>query len=338
VARKQRVPRFARLKPTPGPARSIRFFDAQLPVDSFLDDVVAGLSLPQKALPPKYFYDAEGSRLFERICRLREYYPTRAELSLTRRYLPEIVRFAGQGCDLIEYGSGEGIKTRLLIEHLRPARYVAVDISEAALREGTQRLARGYPWLAIDGVVGDFSRPLKLPAARGARRARRVVYFPGSTIGNLSASEAEAFLRMTRVQVGARGAMLVGVDLIKDANVLHAAYNDARGVTAAFNLNLLVRINRELDGDFDLRRFRHYAFYNASQARVEMHLVSLTAQSVRVGRSRFDFEPGETIHTENSCKYSIEGFQALAAEAGFRPARAWRDRRGLFSLHGLTAA
>ncbi|HXZ51236.1 MAG TPA: L-histidine N(alpha)-methyltransferase [Burkholderiales bacterium] len=337
MARKQRVRRHARLKPA-GSARSVRFFSGNLPADSFLDDVIAGLSLPQKALPPKYFYDAEGSRLFARICRLREYYPTRAELSLTRRHLAEIARFAGAGCELIEYGSGEGIKTRLLIEHLRPARYVAVDISEAALRGAAARLASEFGWLPIDCVVGDFSRPLNLPPSRGARSARRVAYFPGSTIGNLSASETEAFLRMTRAQVGPRGAMLVGVDLKKDANVLHAAYNDSRAVTAAFNLNLLARINRELDGDFDLRRFRHYAFYNASQGRVEMHLVSLAAQSVRVGRGRFDFEPGETIHTENSCKYSIDEFRVLAAQAGFRAARVWCDRRGQFSLHGLSAA
>ena len=330
--KKQRAGRLARLSKQ----GSVSFFGSAVPADNFLDDVIAGLSLPQKTLPPKYFYDAEGSRLFERICRLREYYPTRAELSLTRQHLGEIARFAGEGCELIEYGSGESVKTRLLIERLRPARYIPVDISEAALREAAWRLAREFPWLEIAGVVGDFSRPLKLPPYRGARR-RRVAYFPGSTIGNLAAGEAEAFLRMTRGQVGARGAMLVGVDLKKDANVLHAAYNDARGVTAAFNLNLLARINRELGGDFDLRRFRHYAFYNASLGRVEMHLVSLVKQQVRVSRSRFEFDAGETIHTENSCKYSIEEFRVLAAEAGFRGAKVWRDRRRLFSLHGLLA-
>jgi dimethylhistidine N-methyltransferase len=335
VARKQRVRRHPRLKPL-GATGTVRIFGATGAADNFLDDVIAGLSLPQKTLPPKYFYDAEGSRLFERICRLREYYPTRAELSLTRQHLGEIARFASEGCELIEYGSGESVKTRLLIERLRPRRYIPVDISEAALREAAWRLAREFPWLEIAGVVGDFSRPLKLPPYRGARR-RRVAYFPGSTIGNLSAGEAEAFLRMTRGQVGARGAMLVGVDLKKDANLLHAAYNDSRGVTAAFNLNLLVRINRELDGDFDLRRFRHYAFYNASLGRVEMHLVSLVKQQVRVARSRFEFDAGETIHTENSCKYSVEEFRVLAAEAGFRGAKVWRDRRRLFSLHGLLA-
>jgi dimethylhistidine N-methyltransferase len=322
VARKQRAGRLARLSRR----GAVSFFGSAVGADGFLDDVISGLSQPQKALPPKYLYDTQGSRLFERICRLREYYPTRTELALTKQHLREIVRFAGERCELIEYGSGESVKTRMLIEHLRPSRYVPVEISEVALRDAATRLAREFPWLDIAAVVGDFSRPLKLPA-RGARKApRRVAYFPGSTIGNLSPSEAEGFLRMTRAQVGASGAMLVGVDLKKDPNVLHAAYNDAKGITAAFNLNLLARINRELGGDFDLRRFRH-----------EMHLVSLARQSVRVGRSRFQFDAGETIHTENSWKYSVEEFQALAAEAGFRGARVWRDRRGLFSLHGLTA-
>ena len=336
MARKQRVRESPRLRPA-GATGAVRFFGATLAAEDFLDDVIAGLSLPQKTLLPKYFYDSEGSRLFERICRLREYYPTRSELSLLRQNLNEIARFVGEGCELIEYGSGEGIKTRLLLERLRPARYIPVDISEAALSDAARRLAREFPWLEIAGVVGDFSRPHKLPLFRRGRRTRRVVYFPGSTIGNLSAADAEAFLRMSRGRVGARGAMLVGVDLKKDANVLHAAYNDARGVTAAFNLNLLARINRELDGDFDLRRFRHYAFYNASQGRVEMHLVSLGRQVVRIGPHRFEFEAGETIHTENSSKYSIDEFRVLAAEAGFRGARVWCDRRGMFSLHGLVA-
>ncbi|MGQ0510426.1 MAG: L-histidine N(alpha)-methyltransferase [Betaproteobacteria bacterium] len=304
--------------------------------DRFRDDVVAGLSLPQKALPPKYFYDARGSALFEAICRLPEYYPTRAELSLTRAHLAGIARFARRGCTLIEYGSGESLKSRLLIRALRPAAYIPVDISEAALRGACARLAREFPWLRLAPVAGDFSRPLEIPGIEGP--GRRVVYFPGSTIGNLTPEEALGFLRMTRGQVGPRGAMLVGVDLKKDAGVLHAAYNDAAGVTAAFNLNLLTRINRELGANFDLRRFRHYAFYNATPGRIEMHLVSLARQAVKLGRHRFAFEPGETIHTENSCKYSVAGFQALASQAGFRGRRAWTDRRGLFALHGLVAA
>jgi dimethylhistidine N-methyltransferase len=318
VAREQRR-RHARLNPG---------------AERFLEDVVAGLSLPQKALPPKYFYDAAGSRLFERICRLPEYYPTRAELALTREHLADIARFAGRGCELIEFGSGASTKTRMLIRRLRPARYVPIDISAAALAGAVRRLARRFPWLDIAPVAGDFSRPLRLPRAK----ARRVAYFPGSTIGNLTPQEAEAFLRMTRDHVGARGSMLVGVDLKKDANVLHAAYNDAQGVTAAFNLNLLARINRELGGEFDLRRFRHYAFYNASLGRIEMHLVSLARQTVHVGAHGFAFDRGETVHTENSYKYSVEEFRSLAAEAGFEDARLWTDRRGLFALHGLVVA
>jgi dimethylhistidine N-methyltransferase len=304
--------------------------------------VIAGLSLPQKTLPPKYFYDARGSRLFEAICNLPEYYPTRAELALTRAHLADIGRFAGSGSELIEYGSGASLKTRLLIGRLKPALYVPVDISESALHRASARLAREFPWLDIAGVVGDFSRPLKLPMfrsrGRGGRGGRRVIYFPGSTIGNLVPHEAHAFLSMTRGLVGAGGAMLVGVDLKKDANILHAAYNDAKGVTAAFNLNLLARINAELDGDFDLGRFRHYAYYNAARGRIEMHLVSLVRQHARVGRHRFQFEAGETIHTENSCKYSVDEFRALAAEAGFGSAKVWLDPRGLFSLHGLLVA
>ncbi len=295
---------------------------------SLREDVLAGLSLPQKALPPKYFYDPAGSRLFERICRLPEYYLTRAELSLTRAHLASIARFAGKGCQLVEYGSGESLKTRLLIRALRPSAYLPIDISESALRAAERRLAREFPWLKIVTLNGDFSRPIELPASR----SRRVVYFPGSTIGNLTPEEAHAFLSMTRDQATR---MLVGVDLKKDANVLHAAYNDARGVTAAFNLNLLARLNRELGANFRLNRFAHYAFYNAALGRIEMHLVSLARQSVRIGRHRFAFDAGESIHTENSYKYSLEGFRALAMRAGFAPKKVWLDRRALFALHGL---
>ena len=314
-----------------------RFSGTLVPADSFREDVIEGLSQPQKALPPKYFYDAAGSRLFERICRLPEYYPTRAELSLTRSHLADIARFAGRGCELIEYGSGASLKTRLLLGALRPAAYVPVDISRSALAGAARRLAREFGWLHIFAVVGDFSRPLRLPVPRGRSGRRRVVYFPGSTIGNLTPQEALAFLKMTRGQVGAGGAMLVGVDLKKDARPLHAAYNDARGVTARFNLNLLARINRELGADFELRRFAHYAFYNAGAGRIEMHLVSLARQRVRLGRHRFAFEPGETIHTENSYKYSVAEFRALAAEAGFRAAKVWQDAPGRFALFGLLA-
>jgi dimethylhistidine N-methyltransferase len=297
---------------------------------SFLEDVVTGLSLPQKALPPKYFYDAKGSRLFEKICRLPEYYLTRAELSLTREYLSAIARFAGKGCELLEYGSGESLKTRLLIRALRPRAYLPVDISLSALERAAERLSREFPWLRIAPVPADFSRPFDLPAAKKAR----VAYFPGSTIGNLMPEEAHAFLARSRAQASR---MLIGTDLRKDANVLHAAYNDSRGVTAAFNLNLLARINRELGADFDLRRFSHYAFYNAALGRIEMHLVSLEKQRVRVGAHRFAFERGESIHTENSYKYSVPQFERLAANAGFELSKFWTDGRGWFGVFGLLA-
>jgi L-histidine Nalpha-methyltransferase len=303
--------------------------DRPLELARFRDEVVAGLSLPQKSLPPKYFYDAAGSRLFARICRLPEYYLTRAELELTRRRLAAIARFAGRGCQLIEYGSGEGVKSRLLIRALRPAVYVPIDISESALQTAARRLRREFPRMRIAPLVGDFSRPLEIPVRRGTPN---VVYFPGSTIGNLDPEEAYAFLSMSR-DVAAR--MLVGVDLKKDPALLHAAYNDAAGVTAAFNLNLLARINRELGADFDLRRWRHYAFYNPAPGRIEMHLASMSDQKVTLGGHRFSFAAGETIHTENSYKYSLDGFRELAARAGFRSAKVWTDRRGLFALHGL---
>ena len=301
-----------------------------LELTSFRDDVVAGLAAPRKYLPPKYFYDAAGSRLFARICRLPEYYLTRAELALTRRHLRAIARFAGRGCELVEFGSGESLKTRLLLRTLRPRRYVPIDISPAALEDAAQRLRREFPWLEIAPLLGDFSRPLDLKVPRESA----VVYFPGSTIGNLTPEEAHAFLAMSR---GVAAKMLVGVDLKKDPVVLHAAYNDSRGVTAAFNLNVLARINRELGADFDLKGFRHYAFYNPGAGRIEMHLVALRAQVVRLGRHRFRFGTGETIHTENSYKYSIDEFQSMAQRAGFEAGSVWTDQRELFALHGLTA-
>lgn len=312
---------------------SVSFHGAVVPPDNFLEDVVAGLALAQKTLPPKYFYDARGSDLFEAICALPEYYPTRAEIALTREHIESIARFAGEGCELIEYGSGASTKTRILIARLRPAAYVPVDISASALRGAAQQLALEFAWLDIRAVTGDFGRPLVIPAFEGA--GRKVVYFPGSTIGNLTREESLAFLHMTRGQVGPGGAMLVGVDLKKDPNLLHAAYNDAQGVTAQFNLNLLSRINAELGADFVPGSFAHYAFYNAPMGRIEMHLASLERQAVNVGRYRFWFGVGETIHTENSCKYSVEEFQALAALAGFRSEKVWMDSEGLFSLHGL---
>jgi len=314
----------------------VRFYNLLTAATSFREDVLAGLALPQKAIPPKYFYDERGAALFERICELPEYYPTRTEMAIMREAIGAIARLLGPEVELIEFGSGAGVKTRLLIEHCRPALYVPVDIAEPQLRATAAALAADYPWLNVSGIVADFAAPLALPDFVLPIR-RRVVYFPGSTIGNFTPDEALAFMQRCRALLGPGGILLIGVDLKKDKAVLDAAYDDAQGVTAAFNLNLLERINRELEGDFVLKRFRHVAFYDAAKGRIEMHLESGVAQVAHVAGQRFHFRPGETIHTEISCKYGVEEFQALAARARFHAERVWTDPARLFSVHALMA-
>jgi dimethylhistidine N-methyltransferase len=300
-------------------------------------EIIDGLSRPNKAIPPKYFYDDRGSRLFEAICDQPEYYPTRTELELMRRHGREMAQALGSDCLLIEYGSGSGRKTRLLIDALRPAAYVPIDIAAEQLEASAAQFAAAYPALEVIAVCADYSRPLELPL-NGTRAARRAIYFPGSTIGNLNRTEAAAFLRNAARLAGAGGAMLVGVDLKKDEGLLNAAYNDGRGVTAAFNLNLLERINRELGADFDPGAFRHHAFYNVAAGRVEMHLVSLRAQRVTIGGQSFAFDDGETIHTENSCKYTVDEFRQLARASGFEPRQVWTDANDWFSVHYLVVS
>jgi dimethylhistidine N-methyltransferase len=312
----------------------VRFYNLLTPQTSFRDDVLAGLALPQKAIPPKYFYDEAGAALFERICELPEYYPTRTEMAIMRDCIAEVARLLGPDIELVEFGSGAGIKTRLLVEHCRPALYLPVDIAEPQLRATAAALAADYPWLNVSGIVADFAAPLALPDFVVPSR-RRVVYFPGSTIGNFTPEEALAFMQRCRALLGPGGILLIGVDLRKDKAILDAAYDDAQGVTAAFNLNLLHRINRELGGDFVVNRFRHVAFYDEAKGRIEMHLESGYAQFARVAGQRFDFRPGETIHTEISCKYAVDEFQALAARARFHAERVWVDAQRLFSVHAL---
>ena len=304
---------------------------------SFRDDVLDGLARPQKAIPPKYFYDERGSKLFEAICELPEYYPTRTEMAIMERCIGEVVRLLGPDTQLVEFGSGAGVKTRLMIEHLEPSLYVPVEIAEGALREACADLARRFPWLNINAVVADFGRPLKLPEFMGMPIRRKVVYFPGSTIGNFTPEEAGRFLANVREIVGSGGILIIGVDLKKEKRLLDAAYDDAQGVTAAFNLNLLARINRELGGDFQLKRFRHKAFYDEAQGRIEMHLESLYRQYVHVAGRRFDFAPGETIHTEISCKYTVEEFRRLAAGARFHAEAVWTDPAHRFAVHAMMA-
>ena len=315
----------------------VRFYNFLAEGHSFLEDVLAGLALPRKALPPKYFYDAAGCELFDRICALPEYYPTRTELALMREHAGAMAQFLGADCQLIELGSGSSAKTFILIEQLQPPLYVPIDIAGEAIKAAAAVLAEAFPWLNINGVCADYTRPLTLPEFVGVPIRRKAVYFPGSTIGNFTPQEAIEFLKLARRMAGPGGALLIGVDLKKDKQTLDAAYDDAAGVTAAFNLNLLRRINRELGGDFQLGRFRHKAFYDEAKGWIEMHLESRAAQLVHVGGERFRFAAGETIHTEISCKYSVEEFQAVALRAGFTPEHTWIDAAKLFSVHGMVA-
>lgn len=319
------------------PGTPFTFVDLQAVADCFLDDVLAGFGSTPKALSPKYFYDARGSDLFEAICELPEYYPTRTELALMRGCVAEMAASLGDHCLLIEFGSGAGIKTEVLLEALRPVAYVAVDISPAALRAAAPRIAERHTDMPVIAVCADYMQPLEIPGLAEYNSARRVVYFPGSTIGNLTPSEASGFLRDARRLVGPGGAMLVGVDLKKDHATLHAAYNDAQGVTAQFNLNLLRRISRELGADIDCEQFRHVAFYDPVAGRIEMHLESLCAQTVTVAGRRFAFAAGERLHTENSYKYAIDEFREMARGSGFRAQQVWCDPLDYFAVHLLEA-
>ena len=315
--------------------RAARVAPAPSTRQAFLADVLHGLSRPRKELPSKWLYDARGSALFERICELEEYYPTRTELGIMEAHAREMAALAGEGCVLVEYGSGSSLKTRLLLQYLRPAAYVPVDISAPALADATARLRRWRPELEVRPVCADFSAPHALPLS-GLEERRRVVFFPGSTIGNFHKPEVVCFLRAVAREAGPGGGLLVGVDLLKEREVLERAYDDALGVTAAFDLNLLLRANRELGADFQLDRFRHQARFDERHGRVEMHLVSSARQAVRVGGQTFRFTPGETIWTESSYKYGVREFATLAALAGWRCLHSWTDARAWFSVQYLT--
>ncbi len=309
------------------------FHDFEPATESFHDAVLTGLSGSPKSLPCKFFYDAEGSRLFERICTLDEYYPTRTETSLLRRHAAEMTSLMGSDCHLIEFGSGASVKARIVLEAMdRPRSYVPVDISRDHLLEAAAGLARRFSHLPVVAVCADYTAALDFPPLGNGRR---IGFFPGSTIGNFAPEEAVAFLRRAASWLSG-GGLLIGVDLKKDEATLQAAYDDDAGVTAAFNLNLLRRINAELDGGFDLASFLHRAVVNHQYGRVEMHLVSLWSQLVRACGRTFAFAEGETIHTENSYKFTVEEFHDLATRAGFRPERTWTDDAGLFSIHYLT--
>jgi len=314
----------------------VRFYDFLPERRTFLEDVLAGLSLAQKAIPPKYFYDAAGSLLFERICELPEYYPTRTEMAIMNAHLGEIVQFAGPDLQLMEFGSGAGVKTRLLIEHLRPLLYMPIEIDGGTMRAAARDLSSRFPHLNIAGITADYSQPLVLPEFVLPVR-KKLAYFPGSSIGNFTPDEAAGFLRRARRMVGSGGLLLIGVDLKKDTATLDAAYDDAQGVTAKFNLNLLARMNRELGADFQLSRWGHRACYDEAKGRIEMHLVSRFAQFAHIAGRRFDFAPGETLHTEISCKYSVGEFSGMGRLAGFSCEHVWTDEKGMFAVFGMMA-
>lgn len=317
-------------------APAIAFHDFEPELEDFRASVLAGLAKPQKELSPKFFYDARGSALFERICDLEVYYPTRTELTILHANAGEIAALAGADPLVVEFGSGSSRKTRALLDSLgQIGGYVAIDISKDFLLRASRELAAAWPGLEIAAVCADYTRPFRLPRFRPRRAGRRLGVFFGSSIGNFTPLQAVRFLRNAGETLGSGATLIVGVDLKKDAALLNDAYNDPEGVTAEFNLNLLARINRELGADFDCAAFRHRAHYNAALGRVEMHLESLTEQTVRVSGRRFEFRAGETIHSENSYKFSVSEFREMASSAGLEPVRCWTDAQDLFSLHGL---
>jgi len=313
----------------------ITFHDYKPQHLSLFDAVVNGLSRSRKTIPPKFFYDERGSQLFEAICEQPEYYLPDAEQELLQACVDDIAGLTGQGRVVIEPGAGSMTKIRLLLDQLRPSAYVPMDISCEYLQWAAHDLSNDTPWLAIHAACVDFTHSIPIPDP--VPDSKRLAFFPGSSLGNFHQHEAQAFLTMLRNTLGNDGMLLIGVDTKKPQHILDAAYNDAAGVTAQFNLNLLQRIHRELEADCDLKAFAHRAFYNAEQGRVEMHLVSQCDQELRVNGHSFHFSSGETVQTECSYKYTPDEFLALAMRAGFVPVKHWLAERGLFGVYLLAA-
>ena len=298
------------------------------------EELLAGLREPPRSINPKFFYDERGSELFARITELDEYYPTRTEIGILASQGADIAATVGAGCELVEPGAGNCEKVRYLLEELAPAAYLPLDISRDFLLDAAQRLRDDFPGLEVRPVVADFNAEFDLPPASG----RRVVFYPGSTIGNFEPAAARDFLSRAAALVGQGGGLLIGVDLHKDSDVLDAAYNDSEGVTAAFNRNILHHANSLLDADFNPEQFDHVAFYNVPAQRIEMHLESRAAQQVRCDGSVLEFAAGERIHTEYSHKYTVDGFTDLAADAGFAARGCWVDDASLFSVQYFEAS
>ncbi len=314
----------------------VTLLDLEPAAADFLEQAIAGLSSDPRTLPSKFFYDERGSDLFLKICELPEYYVTRTETEILRHYGAEMAESIGENAELVGFGTGAGVKTRLLLGHLRNLiAYVPVDISKQHLTESAEALSREMPELEILPVCADYLQPIELPTP-SRTPAHIAVYFPGSTIGNLRPETAQHFLTRVARLCGKSGGLIIGVDLQKSTETLESAYNDSAGVTAEFNLNLLVRANRELGADFALEQWRHRAIYNPEASRIEMHLISETDQTIHLGDRAFSFAAGEKIITEFSYKHSVEGFSALARTAGFQLAKVWTDPQKLFAVFHFT--
>jgi len=309
----------------------INFYDDHPLEADFYAEVLDGLKQSPRKIPPKFFYDESGSKLFDAICELPEYYQTRTEIDLLQTHADEIAQLIGSECLLVEPGSGSCEKVRYLLDALQPSAYMPMDISRSHLIDSAKQLSAEYPWLNVHATCMDFTARVKLHFC--PPEAHRVAFFPGSSIGNFEPQDAVKFLKRLSDMLQPGGGLLIGVDIKKDEQVLHDAYNDEQGVTAAFNLNLLTRINQELDADFDLDKFHHRAFYNSKIGRIEMHLASLVDQVVTIAGEKFNFDRGESIHTENSYKYTVGEFESLAEQAGFVQRTVWTDNDHLFSLH-----
>ncbi|NOQ87471.1 MAG: L-histidine N(alpha)-methyltransferase [Gammaproteobacteria bacterium] len=311
-----------------------QFFDQHPEIADFRADIIQGLSATQPYISAKYFYDEVGSRLFEEICNSEEYYPTRTEVSIIRDNIDDIVEVLGRDCLLIEPGSGDSYKVRLLLDALRPIAYLPIDISKRYLQDEAQKLAAEFTWLNVHAICADFTGKLELPY--DVESTNKVAFFPGSTIGNFVPEQAVKVLEEIRVMVGEDGGLLIGVDTQKESHLLNAAYNDKNGYTAKFNKNLLVRINRELAANFNVEQFQHHAFFNEDEHRIEMHLVSMLDQQVVIDGQDFHFKKDQSILTEYSHKYSVEYFHQLAEKAGFKSVKTWLDKDRLFSVHYLS--
>lgn len=310
---------------------SIQFYDYHPPEADLLEEVIQGMNNSPRSIAPKFFYDEKGSELFDAICETSDYYPTRTELKILEQNLDEIVEHVGDNCLLIEPGSGSSQKVRVMLEAVKPTAYMPMDISKDYLKLAAEDVASEYPWLDVHAACVDYTSPFPLPPCH--EKARKVAFFPGSSIGNFDPEHAVEFLTNLATILESDGGLLIGVDLKKDKDILHAAYNDNDGVTAAFNENLLTRMSDELNATFDTKKFHHHAFYNEQLGRIEMHLVSDETHTVTIGEHQFEFRKDESIHTESSYKYTIDEFQKLAKKAGFHAKNVWTDSDDLFSVH-----